>query len=191
MQPKYIACDLSSKVSISALARIISQNEKAIDMLIYNAGICRDPPIPCNVLTAPLAELKKLMWSVQDPDWEDTFRLNTTAHYFLSVAFLHLLAVAADQPIRHDGTQGRDEGRGVMVITISCASMHDATNVDLTSYATSKVDTDHLVRLLAAKYNWFYVRVVGINLGCKEESHQFKVGREVHADSGFLNSCIY
>ncbi|KAK5169196.1 uncharacterized protein LTR77_006505 [Saxophila tyrrhenica] len=43
--------------------------------------------------------------------------------------------------------------------------MHNATNVDLTSYATSKAATDHLVKLLAAKFRRFYVRVVGINPG--------------------------
>ncbi|KAH0093321.1 hypothetical protein KCU67_g7777, partial [Aureobasidium melanogenum] len=43
--------------------------------------------------------------------------------------------------------------------------MHNATNVDLTSYATSKAATDHLVKLLAAKFSRFYVRVVGINPG--------------------------
>lgn len=160
-------------------------------MLISNAGIRRDPPIPCNVLTAPLAELQRSMWSLRNTDWEDTFRLNTTAHYFLSVAFLPLLAAAADQPVSDDGTKGRDEGRGVMVIISSCASMHNATNVDLTSYATSKAATDHLVRLLAAKYNRFYVRVVGINPGCKEKPRQFQVGTEICAHVGFLNSCTH
>lgn len=63
--------------------------------------------------------------------------------------------------------KGKDEGRGVIVITSSCASMHNATNVDLTSYASSKAATDHLVRLLAAKFQRFYVRVVGINPGCE------------------------
>ncbi|KEZ42167.1 Biuret amidohydrolase [Scedosporium apiospermum] len=43
--------------------------------------------------------------------------------------------------------------------------MHNATNIDLTSYATSKAATDHLVKLLAAKFSRFYVRVVGINPG--------------------------
>jgi NAD(P)-dependent dehydrogenase (short-subunit alcohol dehydrogenase family) len=52
-------------------------------------------------------------------------------------------------------------------LTSSCASMHNATNVDLTSYATSKAATDHLVKLLAAKFSRFYVRVVGINPGCE------------------------
>ncbi|KAI5358569.1 Putative short-chain dehydrogenase/reductase SDR, NAD(P)-binding domain superfamily [Septoria linicola] len=43
--------------------------------------------------------------------------------------------------------------------------MHNATNVDLTSYAASKAATDHLVRLLAAKFSRFYIRVLGINPG--------------------------
>lgn len=111
------------------------------------------------------------MWSLRDSDWADTFRLNTAAHYFLSVIFLPLLAAAADQPIGDGKTKGRDEGRGVMIVTSSCASMHNVTNVDLTSYATSKAATDHLVKLLAAKYNRFYVRVNGINPGCKRKAH--------------------
>ncbi len=98
-------------------------------------------------------------------DWADTFCVNTTAHYFLSVALLPLLAAASELDLG-DGRLGRSEGRGVIVITSSCASMHNATNIDLTSYATSKAATDHLVRLLAAKFRRFYVRVVGINPGC-------------------------
>lgn len=106
------------------------------------------------------------MWSIEESDWVNTFKVNTTAHYYLSIAFLSLLAAAADQQLSN-GTKGRDEGRGVIVITSSCASMHNVTNVDLTSYATSKAATDHLVKLLAAKYNRFYVRVIGINPGCE------------------------
>lgn len=163
-------CDLSSKDSIRVIAQKIAQKERSLDMLISNAGIRRDPPRACNVLTAPVDELQASMWSIDQKDWEDTFRVNTTAHYFLSVAFLPLLAAAADQPTS-DGGKGQDEGRGVVVVTSSCASMHNATNLDLTSYATSKAATDHLVKLLAAKYNRFYVRVVGINPGCTSNVH--------------------
>lgn len=63
--------------------------------------------------------------------------------------------------------KGRDVGRGVVVITSSCASMHNCTNVDLTSYAASKAATDHLVALLASKFARWYVRVCGINPGCE------------------------
>jgi NAD(P)-dependent dehydrogenase (short-subunit alcohol dehydrogenase family) len=64
-------------------------------------------------------------------------------------------------------SKGRDHGRGVVVVTSSCASMHNATNVDMMSYATTKAATDHLVSLLAAKFARWYVRVCGINPGCE------------------------
>ncbi|KAJ5851723.1 uncharacterized protein N7529_011108 [Penicillium soppii] len=159
-----IPCDVSNKKAIQDLAAQVSQQEHHVDMLISNAGIRRDPPIQCNVLKASLSELQASMWSSQHSDWADTFCVNTTAHYFLSVAFLSLLEVASQLELPN-GRLGRSEGRGVVVMTSSCASMHNVTNVDLTSYATSKAATDHLVKLLAAKFSRFYVRVVGINPG--------------------------
>ena len=160
---KSAPCDVSSKEAIGELAAYISKRESQVDILVSNAGIRRDPIIPCNVLKAPLEELQASMWSSLPSDWQNTFCINSTAHYFMSVAFLPLLAVAASQ------SQDGDRGRGVMIVTSSCASMHNATNIDLTSYATSKAATDHLVRLLAAKYSRFYIRVVGINPGCKQQ----------------------
>jgi NAD(P)-dependent dehydrogenase (short-subunit alcohol dehydrogenase family) len=106
------------------------------------------------------------MWSSRHSDWADTFCVNTTAHYFLSVALLPLLAAASRGELGN-GRTGKDDGRGMIVMTSSCASMHNASNVDLTSYATSKAATDHLVKLLATKFRRFYVRVAGINPGCK------------------------
>jgi len=118
------------------------------------------------VLSATLAELQASMWSSSHSDWQDTFAVNTTAHYFMSVAFLPLLAAASRLDIG-DGCEGKSEGRGVIILTSSCASMHNVTNIDLTSYATSKAAIDHLVRLLAVKFSRFYVRVIGLNPGCE------------------------
>ncbi|KAL2817953.1 NAD(P)-binding protein [Aspergillus cavernicola] len=171
-----VPCDVSKKNEIADLAAYISEREDHVDMLISNAGIRRDPPIQCNVLKSSLSELQASMWSSQHSDWADTFCINTTAHYFLSVAFLPLLE-AASQLDLGDGHRGRSEGRGVIIMTSSCASMHNATNVDLTSYATSKAATDHLVKLLAAKFSRFYVRVVGINPGFVP-SNMNPVGKE-------------
>jgi NAD(P)-dependent dehydrogenase (short-subunit alcohol dehydrogenase family) len=105
----------------------------------------------CNVKTASLDELQASLWSSKHSDWDDTFRVNVTAHYFLAVALLKLLVAAGDLDLG-DGRKGRDEGRGVMIITSSCASMHNCTNIDLTSYAASKAAIDHLVPLLASKF---------------------------------------
>lgn len=121
----------------------------------------------CDVTKASLDELQASLWSSKHDDWEATFRINVTAHYFLTVALVKLLAAASDLYLG-DGKKGRDEGRGVVVITSSCASMHNATNVDLTSYASSKAATDHLVKLLASKFARWYIRVCSINPGCKQ-----------------------
>lgn len=158
--------DLSSKESIAAVAQYIQDRETHLDILISNAGIRRDPQQMCNVQTAPLDELQASLWSSDHSDWEDTFRVNVTAHYFLSVALLKLLAAASDLDLP-GGSKGKDEGRGVIVITSSCASMHNCSNVDLTSYATSKAAIDHLVALLSTKFSRWYVRVNAINPGCK------------------------
>lgn len=139
-------------------------SETHLDILISNAGIRRDAPKPCDVLTAPLDELQASLWSSEYSDWTASFQINSMAHYFLSVSLLDLLAAATDLTLP-DGRKGKDVGRGSVVITSSCASMHNATNVDLTSYATTKAATDHLTALLAAKFARFYVRVNSINPG--------------------------
>jgi NAD(P)-dependent dehydrogenase (short-subunit alcohol dehydrogenase family) len=161
-----VTCDVSDKSAIANLATFIAEKEDHVDMLISNAGIRRDPPKACNVLEASLSELQASLWSSPDSDWVDTFKVNTTAHYFLSVAFLPLLNAASSLDLGN-GQLGRSQGRGVVLVMSSCASMHNVTNVDLTSYATSKAATDHLVKLLAAKFSRFYVRVVSMNPGCK------------------------
>lgn len=126
--------------------------------------------------------MQSSLWSLPESDWDATFRLNVTAHYFLTVALLKLLAAAASRELPADSDAagegetsenlaaprtGRDAGCGSIVITSSCASMHNCTNVDLTSYAASKAAIDHLVALLAAKFAPWYVRVNSINPGCK------------------------
>ncbi|OHE98381.1 short chain dehydrogenase [Colletotrichum orchidophilum] len=159
---KGVPCDLSLKGETTKLASYIEKREHRLDLLVSNAGIRRDPLDPCNVLTANVSELQASMWSSSPSDWKETFAVNVTAHYYLAVAFLPLLMAA-----KREGDNGPSsrEGRGAMIVTSSCASMHNVTNVDLTSYAASKAATDHLVKLLAAKFSRFYIRVVGLNSG--------------------------
>jgi NAD(P)-dependent dehydrogenase (short-subunit alcohol dehydrogenase family) len=158
------ASDLSSKEGIEKLAEYIIQQEEYLDILISNAGIRRDPPKRVHVPTASLDELQASLWSSDHSDWDDTFRINCTAHYFLSVALLKLLVTAAHRKLP-DGRLGRETGRGVIVMTSSCASLHNSSNIDLTSYATSKAGLDHLVALMATKFAPWYVRVNSINPG--------------------------
>lgn len=155
---------MSSKDGIKDIFDYMSSKVSHLDILISNAGIRRDPSKMCNVKSASLDELQESMWSSQESDWSDTFKVNVTAHYFLSVIFLKLLVAASERDLG-GGVKGRDRGCGCMLITSSCASMHNCTNIDLTSYASSKAAIDHLVRLLASKYAPWYVRVNSINPG--------------------------
>ena len=128
-----------------------------LDILLSNAGIRRDPSHSIqNYSTASLAEIQESLLSHSVDGWRDTFSVNTTAHFVLTGQLLDLLGASA---------KGGD-GRGCVVVTSSCASMHLCTNVDLMSYAASKAATDHLVGMLAAKLGRFGIRVNGINPGC-------------------------
>ena len=128
-----------------------------LDILLSNAGIRRDPEISIrNYSKASLVEIQASLLSHSIDDWRDTFAVNSTAHFFLTAHLLDLLAAAVE----------RGDGRGCVVVTSSCASMHLCTNVDLMSYAASKAATDHLVAMLAAKVGRLGIRVNGINPGC-------------------------
>lgn len=91
------ACDLDSKDGIKAVSNMYRAYESRLDILISNAGIRRDPPIPCNVLTASLSELQRSLWSSEYDDWTASFQINTMAHYYLVVALIDLLAAAANR----------------------------------------------------------------------------------------------
>ncbi|KAG7053066.1 NAD(P)-binding protein [Colletotrichum scovillei] len=158
-----VPCDLSSHDEITKLVKYVQAREHSLDLLVSNAGIRRDPLDLCDLETVNVLELQASMQSSRPTDWKDTFSINVTAHYYLAVAFLPLLHAAASH--NGDDGSGSRQGRGAMIMTSSCASMHNVTNVDLTSYAASKAATDHLVKLLAAKFRNFYVRVVGLNPG--------------------------
>ena len=158
--------DVATKDGIEKIANKILDNEDHLDILCSNAGIRRDCPDKVDVKSASIDDLQASMWSSRHSEWDDQFRINVTAHYFLSVSLMKLLAAASALDLG-GGRKGRDEGRGSIVITSSCASLHNCTNIDLTSYAATKAATDHLVPLLASKFSRWYIRVNSINPGCK------------------------
>ena len=149
--------DLSRPDEIKKLSNFLHEQEDHLDILLSNAGVRRDPTIPVqSYSTASLVEIQESLLSHSHAAWGETFSVNSTAHFFLVAELLGLLGESAKL----------GDGRGCVVITSSCASMHNCTNVDLTSYAASKAATDHIVAMLAAKVGRFGIRVNGINPGC-------------------------
>jgi NAD(P)-dependent dehydrogenase (short-subunit alcohol dehydrogenase family) len=156
---------VSTKEGISVIAQYIQDRETHLDILMSNAGIIETLHSCATFRTPPWMNCRPL-FGLRGTATGLTFTVNVTTHHFLSVALLKLLAAAGDLDLP-GGVKGRDQGRGVVLITSSCASMHNCTNVDLTSYAASKAAIDHLVALLASKFARWYVRVNAINPGCK------------------------
>jgi len=149
--------NLSQRADIYKVAWWVRNSTSQLDILLSNAGVRRDAKEPLQSYTGcTLDQLQTSLLSHGHNEWTETFAVNTTAHFFLTAEVLDLLGAAAAE----------GDGRGCVVVTSSCASMHLCTNVDLMSYAASKAATDHVVHMLAAKVGRFGIRVNGINPGC-------------------------
>ena len=89
--------DINHKSEIERLARDVEAKEPGgIHLLINNAGIARDDSTKYDVvgqpdMNDPLAISEHFMKSPEEA-WIDTFRTNVTAGFYMSMAFLPLLA---------------------------------------------------------------------------------------------------
>ncbi|KAF5360417.1 hypothetical protein D9756_004970 [Leucocoprinus leucothites] len=108
--------DITSKESLLSIVEIVKAQHGFIDLLVNNAAIARnlfkhplptpatslseDPPSPphspspdCSETATPsIRAFQNALWETGSmEDWEESFRTNTTAVYYTTVAFLELL----------------------------------------------------------------------------------------------------
>ena len=76
--------------------------------------------------------------------WENTFRVNVLAPYFLTAGLIGPLGKAA----------AGGDGRGCVILFSSPASVHNHQFVPC--YQTSKAAVDHLTRIMAMEFSDFY-----------------------------------
>lgn len=126
--------DISSKDDIKRLAEEVGSKEsKGIHLLVNNAGIARDDNTRFDKAGKPdfssaQAVSEHLMQS-QPAQWSDTFQTNITAHFFMTAAFLPLLA------------KGRDVTPGYTSSVVNVGSISGVmkgTSGGQFAYATSK-----------------------------------------------------
>jgi len=89
--------DISSKEDLQRLAgEVSSKEEGGIHLLVNNAGVARDEATKfttqAHLDTKDVDMLQQHLWKSEPEKWAETFRVNTTAQYFTSVAFMPLLA---------------------------------------------------------------------------------------------------
>ncbi|KAI6600007.1 hypothetical protein MCOR04_002307 [Pyricularia oryzae] len=137
--------DITSKDECVRLAREVGEKEpKGIHLLVNNAGVARDDKTKFSSagepdFTSADAVSEHLLKS--DPAaWDETFKTNVTAHYFMSAAFIPLLGKArAETP-----------GYSSQIVNVSSISgLMKGSSMGQPAYATSKAAAVHLTRVLS------------------------------------------
>ncbi|CAK1360212.1 Oxidoreductase UcpA [Cercospora beticola] len=94
--------DTTDKKSISAAVELITKNEGYLNVLVNNAGVWTTKPSV--EPDAGPEQFGKAMFDENPDDWQRAFLTNATSLYFVTAAFLPLLAKSADSPIRRGGS---------------------------------------------------------------------------------------
>lgn len=85
-------CDVTKKEDLLRLADDIAKKEKAIHLLVCNAGV---PGPKADPKHEDAEDLRSRLWDNEDiSSWQDTYKTDVTAVYFTTVAFLPLLQAA-------------------------------------------------------------------------------------------------
>ncbi|KAL3471649.1 NAD(P)-binding protein [Aspergillus californicus] len=147
-----ITGDLSAEEGITAVTEQIKSLKTPLDALFHCAGIRYMNEIQYTPGEG-LSQLEAATMSAPYRGWEHTFRLNVLAPYYLTAGLITLLGQAS----------AKGEGRGCVVLFSSPASVHNHQFVP--TYQTSKAAVDHLVRIMAAEFADFYIRVNAMSPG--------------------------
>jgi NAD(P)-dependent dehydrogenase (short-subunit alcohol dehydrogenase family) len=149
--------DMSKKEDIARLYDEIAKREKCLCILINNAGISgskfqQDAHSP--------EEAKKILFESEDAtfeEWEKIYRTNVAQIYFMTTAFLPLLAHSTQEHENYSGT--------VINITSVSGLIKDTQNHP--AYNASKAAAIHLSRMLAniVAQNRFKIRINSISPG--------------------------
>lgn len=147
--------DVSDKQDIKRLCDEITQQEpKGIQLLVNNAGIARDDSTKFSSAGQPEMSdpqaISDHFWKTEPDAWADTFKTNVTGLYYMSMAFLPLLA------------KGREVTPGYTSSVINVTSISGfmrGTSSGQFAYAASKAAATHVSRMLATTFTQTKVRV--------------------------------
>ncbi|KAL9022150.1 MAG: hypothetical protein Q9185_000664 [Variospora sp. 1 TL-2023] len=126
--------DIGKKDDVKRLAdEVASKESNGIHLLVNNAGIARDDNTRFSKAGKPdsasAQSVSEHLMLSEPEQWDETFRINITAQYFITAAFLPLLA------------KGRDvtPGYSTSVVNVSSISgVMKGSSMGQFAYATSK-----------------------------------------------------
>ncbi|KAH7265690.1 uncharacterized protein BKA55DRAFT_686158 [Fusarium redolens] len=147
--------DVSQKDEAIRLAEEVGKKEpKGIHLLVNNAGIAEDDNTKFSSAGEPdttdAKALSEHFLKTEPQQWADTLKTNVTGPYYMSMAFLPLLA------------RGRDTTPGYSSQIVNVSSISGAmkgSSMGQPAYATSKAALTHLSRMIATLTKDIKVRV--------------------------------
>ncbi|KAL8801943.1 MAG: hypothetical protein Q9182_004124 [Xanthomendoza sp. 2 TL-2023] len=137
-----LIADVADKEDIRRLVQEMEKKEEALHILINNAGIYSAAQNPQG---SNATEAKENLFDPPNAtfdDWADVYRTNAASHYFVTTAFLPLLARGSDP--KHPGYQS-------CVMNIS--SINGLIRTSLSHFASNaaKAATIHVTKMLAVE----------------------------------------
>ncbi|KJX93735.1 short chain dehydrogenase/reductase like protein [Zymoseptoria brevis] len=150
-----ITGDVSTKDGCLRLAEEMKEKEpKGIQLLVNNAGVARDDDTKFSSNGEPdmssAEAISKHFLRSDGQQWTDTFTTNVSAQFFMSMAFLPLLAT---------GGQSTPGFSSSVVNVSSISGAMKGSSMGQFSYASSKAASTHLSRMLATTFKDVKVRV--------------------------------
>ncbi|KAL8772324.1 MAG: hypothetical protein Q9209_002536 [Squamulea sp. 1 TL-2023] len=150
-----LPCDINKKEEVKQLAEeVASKESNGIHLLVNNAGIARDNNTRFSQAGKPDSKsaqsISDHLMSSEPEQWAETFETNITAQYFVTAAFLPLLA------------KGREvtPGYSTSVVNVSSISgVMKGSSMGQFAYATSKAGLIHLTRIMATTFADAKIRV--------------------------------
>ncbi|KAL6720670.1 hypothetical protein ACLMJK_002595 [Lecanora helva] len=147
--------DISSKDDVKRLADEVAKKESSgIHLLVNNAGIAKDDNTRFSKAGKPDSKdaqaISDHMMQSEPEQWAETFQTNLTAQYFMTAAFLPLLAKARQI------TPGYSSS---VVNVASISGVMKGSSMGQFAYATSKAGFIHMTRMMATTFADAKVRV--------------------------------
>ncbi|BGP46630.1 hypothetical protein JCM10450v2_002477 [Rhodotorula kratochvilovae] len=153
--------DVSDKADIKRLAEEIKQREGGLHILFNNAGIS-GPKTPLDPET-PADKMSEELFKESVEDWTEVFRINVMNIYFMTTAFLPLLAKFTNGGDPAGKAIYENYQTGVINTTSISGLIKDAQNHF--AYNASKGAANHLQRLMATEFAHTGVRINSIAPG--------------------------
>ncbi|KAI1108124.1 NAD(P)-binding protein [Nemania sp. NC0429] len=152
-----VVMDVTDKESIKAAVEEIQAKESYVNVLVNNAGVWRNRPT-AGPEAGPEAFGAAMFAEEIESNWQSTFLTNATSPYFVTAAFLPLLAKAASSPAQQVGS---------VINNASVSGLVRMTQRQQYSYNTSKGALIHLTRQMAIDFSHenISIRVNGLATG--------------------------